>query len=90
MIRYCDSLPLADCGLFCSIRCPIHPETIYANWDMLIGIAKQGKTQYWRGLAGSEKTKNRAVFYNIYEERDLDLRGYQAKRENGQGAARLC
>ncbi|HEA3089587.1 TPA: hypothetical protein RVR74_001894 [Aeromonas salmonicida] len=76
--------------LSCLFADLIHPETVYANWDVLIGIAKQGKNQCWRGLAGSEKTKNRAVFYNIYEERDLDLGGYQAKRENGQGAARLC
>lgn len=76
--------------LSCLFADLIHPETIYANWDMLIGIDKQGKTQHWRGLVGHEKTENRAVFYNIYEERGLDLRGYQAKRENRQGATPSC
>ncbi len=76
--------------LSCLFADLIHPETIYANWDMLIGIAKQGKAQYWRGLAGNEKSENRAVFYNIYEGRGLDLRGYQVKRENGKEAALSC
>lgn len=76
--------------LSCLFADLIHLETIYANWDMLIGLAKQGKPQYWRGLAGNGKSEDRAVFYNIYERRGLDLRGYQAKRENGLEAAPSC
>ena len=50
-------------------------ESIDANWDMLIGIAKQGKVQQCRSLAGNEKSGIRAVFYNIYEVRGLYLGG---------------
>lgn len=48
-------------------------EAIYANWDVLIGTPGDGKPQYWRGFAGSEKPENRAVFYNIYMLQGLDL-----------------
>lgn len=57
-------------------------ETIYANWDMLIGIEEQGKPQHWRGLAGHEKPENRAVFYNIYEGKGFDLVSYLANAKN--------
>ena len=73
--------------LSCLFADLIHPETIYANWDMLIGIDKQGKTQHWRGLVGHEKTENRAVFYNIYEGRDLFMGGNQTKLGLEQGTA---
>ena len=73
--------------LSCLFADLIHPETIYANWDMLIGIDKQGKTQHWRGLVGHEKTENRAVFYNIYEVRGLYLGGNTTKQGLDQGAA---
>lgn len=69
------SCPLA--GLSCC-------ESIYANWDMLIGINEQIKTQYWRGLAGNEKSGIRAVFYNIYGVRGLYLGGDIAKRRAAQ------
>lgn len=62
-------------------------ETIYANWDMLIGIAKQGKVQQWRGLAGNEKSGIRAVFYNIYGVRGLYLGGNTTKQGLEQRAA---
>ncbi|MFM5298277.1 hypothetical protein ACK399_03880 [Aeromonas veronii] len=65
----------------------VTPDTIYANWDMLIGIDEQGKSQYWRGLAGIEKPENRAVFYNIYEVRGLYLGGNTTKQGLDQGAA---
>ena len=73
--------------LSCLFADLIHPETIYANWDMLIGIDKQGKTQHWRGLVGHEKKENRAVFYNIYEGRDLFMGGNQTKLGLEQGTA---
>lgn len=60
----------------------ITPDTIYANWDMLIGSDEQDKPQYWRGLAGSEKPENRAVFYNIYMGKDPNLEIYPAKVEH--------
>ena len=62
-------------------------ESIYANWDMLIGIAKQGKAQQWRGLAGNERSGIRAVFYNIYGVRGLYLGGNTTKQGLDQGAA---
>ena len=65
----------------------VTPDTIYANWDMLIGIAKQGKVQQWRGLAGNEKSGIRAVFYNIYGVRGLYLGGNTTKQGLDQGAA---
>ncbi|HHQ4618818.1 TPA: hypothetical protein ACSP2N_002866, partial [Aeromonas veronii] len=58
-----------------------------ANWDMLIGIYEQGKPQYWCGLAGRVKPENRAVFYNIYEGRDLFMGGNQTKLGLEQGTA---
>ncbi|ANB52838.1 hypothetical protein WM43_09250 [Aeromonas veronii] len=62
-------------------------EAIYANWDMLIGIAKQGKAQQWRGLAGNERSGIRAVFYNIYGVRGLYLGGNTTKQGLEQRAA---
>ena len=73
--------------LSCLFADLIHPETIYANWDMLIGIAKQGKAQQWRGLAGNERSGIRAVFYNIYGVRGLYLGGNTTKQGLDQGAA---
>lgn len=54
---------------------------------MLIGIAKQGKAQQWRGLAGNERSGIRAVFYNIYGVRGLYLGGNTTKQGLDQGAA---
>lgn len=61
----------------------VPPDTIYVNWDMLIEIDEQGKTQYWRGLTGNEKSGIRAVFYNIYEVSGL----YLGRNTTKQGAA---
>lgn len=73
------------------LSCPFaglkRSESIDANWDMLIGIAKQGKVQQWRGLAGNEKSGIRAVFYNIYGVRGLYLGGNTTKQGLDQGAA---
>ncbi|MFQ2855788.1 hypothetical protein ACK3YO_20265, partial [Aeromonas caviae] len=33
--------------LLCPFAGLIQRETIYANWDMLIGIYEQGKPQHW-------------------------------------------
>lgn len=73
--------------LSCSFAGLSRCESIYANWDMLIGIAKQGKAQQWRGLAGNEKSGIRAVFYNIYGVRGLYLGGNTTKQGLEQRAA---
>lgn len=73
--------------LLCPFAGLIQRETIYANWDMLIGIYEQGKPQHWCGLVGRVKPENRAVFYNIYEGRDLFMGGNQTKLGLEQGTA---
>lgn len=72
--------------LSCLFADLIHPETIYVNWDVLIGIAKQGSPHCWQYLTGNVKTGNRAVFYNIYEGKDLYLGGNQTKKRLAQGS----
>lgn len=73
--------------LLCPFAGLIRRETIYVNWDMLIGIDEQGKPQYWRGLAGSEEPENRAVFYNIYMRKGSGLEVYLVEAENTARAA---
>lgn len=65
--------------LSCLFASQIKIETIYANWDMLIGIDEQGDPQYLQHIAGDTKTENRAVFHNIYGCKDSNIKGHKQK-----------
>ncbi|MFQ2527327.1 hypothetical protein ACK30K_07850 [Aeromonas caviae] len=71
MDRYCDGLPLADCGLFHPIQSPVRPETIYGNCLVLIVLPLMVCFQQWRGLAGIQDRQKKADIYNIYEGKEL-------------------